>query len=38
MDLNEKTWLDLVGPLGEKPSVAVACLFADPLSDGRAWN
>jgi Trypsin-like peptidase domain len=33
MYLNEKTWKNLIGPLGGKPSVAVECLFADPLSD-----
>lgn len=33
MYLNEKTYLGLVGRLGEKLSIAVECLFADPLSD-----
>lgn len=33
MNLNEKTYWDLIGPLGEKPSVAVEALFVDPLSD-----
>jgi hypothetical protein len=33
MDLNEKTSPDLLGPLGEKPTVWAECLFADPLSD-----
>jgi hypothetical protein len=33
MDLNEKTYPDLLGPLGEKPTVWAECLFADPISD-----
>jgi hypothetical protein len=33
MNLNEKTYPDLLGPLGEKPTVWAECLFADPLSD-----
>jgi hypothetical protein len=33
MNLNEKTYWGLIGPLGEKPSVAVEALFVDPLSD-----
>ncbi len=33
MYLHEKTYSNLVGPLGEKPSLTVECLFADPISD-----
>jgi hypothetical protein len=33
MNLNDKTYWGLIGPLGEKPSVAVEALFVDPLSD-----
>jgi hypothetical protein len=33
MYLNENTYSNLVGPLGEKPSLTVECLFADPISD-----
>jgi hypothetical protein len=33
MYLNEKTFTNLLGPLGEKPSVTAECLFYDPVSD-----
>ena len=29
----EKTYADLLGPLGEKPTIWAECLFVDPVSD-----
>jgi hypothetical protein len=33
MYLEEKTFRDLLGPLGERPSITAEALFADPIAD-----
>lgn len=32
-DIHERTYTNLLGRLGEEPSVAAECLFADPIAD-----
>jgi hypothetical protein len=31
--LEERTYLKLIGPLGQEPQIAAECLFADPVAD-----
>jgi hypothetical protein len=31
--LSERTYADLLGPLGEAPTIWTECLFADPVAD-----
>ena len=44
--VSERTYGELLGPLGEKPTIMAECAFADPVSDiavlsepdGQVWD